>query len=122
MRKIILGLGLSVLVAVVFAAGYWVGRSTLERQWRLPPTTLTDNDVSEMKQGDADPVPPAGTKIVGAMPLQRAREAMREFTAKDPVKAIIGSIGRGDEGAEGTVVLKSDVDCEIQSIEGVVYG
>ncbi len=121
-RKIILGaLGLTLVIGAFFA-GYVLGQAKLEREWRLPPMVLTEAQVSKLRADDANPVPPPGTKVLVAMPLERARRAVAEFTAKDPVRVTLGSVGRGDEGAEMSLVVKSDVPCAITSLEGTAYG
>jgi hypothetical protein len=122
MNKIILGLGVGIAIALAFSAGWFLGRSRLEREWRLPPMTLSEADVSKLKAGDADPVPRPGSKILAAMPLERSRQVLRELTGKDPIKAVIGSLGRSDEGSQMTLVLKSEAPCEVTSVEGVAYG
>jgi hypothetical protein len=123
MRKLVLAVTVGFLLALMFGAGYFIGRATLERQWRLPPQALTDSEIGKLKAAGVEVLPSPGTKIVPAMPLERARIAMKAFTEKDPIRTVIGSVGRsGDEGGEATVVLKSDVGCEITSLEGVAYG
>ena len=123
MRKLVLAVTVGFLLALMFGAGYFIGRATLERQWRLPPQALTDEDIGKLKAAGVEVLTSPGTKIVGPMPLERARIAMKAFTEKDPIRAVIGSVGRsGDEGGEATVVVASEVGCEVRSLEGVAYG
>lgn len=124
MRKVGLAVAFGVLLACVFAAGYFIGRGKLEREWRLAPMPLSESDVGKTKATEgADPPPPAGTKVLAAMPLEKFKGALASFTEKDPVRATIGSVGRSDgEGGELSLVLKSTVDCEITQVDGVVYG
>lgn len=122
MRKPALAIVLGLLLAAVFAAGYYMGRAKIEREWRLPPATLGESDVSRLKVDGADPVPPAGSHVLGAMPLARAREALRAFTAQDPVKITVGSIGRTDDGLELHLVVENHAPCQVTSYQGVAYG
>jgi hypothetical protein len=122
MRKLIIAVSLGFALAIMFGAGYFVGRATLERQWRLPPQPISDSDIAKLKAAGVEVVPAPGTKVAPAMPLERARIAMKSFTEKDPIRFVIGSVGRGDgEGGSATVVVKSDVGCEVTSLEGIAY-
>lgn len=123
MRKVVLAVSFGLLLAFVFAAGYFIGRAKLEREWRLPPMALTEAEVGKMKVDGADSPPRVGSKVFGPMPLVRFRDVLGSFTAKDPVRALIGSVGRSEgEGGELTLVVKSEAPCEIAEVEGVVYG
>lgn len=123
MRKPALAIVLGLLLAAVFAAGYYIGRAKIEREWRLPPATLSEADVARLKVDGADPVPPAGSHVFGPMPLGRAREALRAFTAQDPVKVSLGSIGRSDDGTMDLhLVVENHAGCAITSYGGVAYG
>lgn len=123
MKKPAVAIVLGLLLAVaLFVGGYFVGRAKLEHEWRLPPMVLSEADVSRLKVPEADPVPKAGTKILKAMPLQRARITLAELTDKDPVKVTLGSIGRGDDGTSLTLVVQNGAPCEVTSVEGVAYG
>lgn len=122
MRKPALLVVVALLVVAVFVAGYYTGRAKLESEWRLPPMVLSAAEVNRLKLPDADPVPPAGTRVVRAMPLERTRATVKAQTEKDPIRVTLGSVGRGDEGASLTVVVENGAPCEVASLEGVAYG
>lgn len=123
MRKSAFAVVVGFLFAFVFASGYYLGRAKVEREWRLPPMVLSAADVSRLSGDGANPVPPAGTKILAAMPLERTRRAVHEFAASDPVKVAVGSLARGDDGAtEMTLVVQNDSACEVSEVAGTAYG
>ncbi|WP_394822761.1 hypothetical protein [Pendulispora albinea] len=109
-------------LVVGLIAGYFIGRFSLEQQWRQPTTHVTRDSYEEASRDDADPTPAAGTLVMKAMPLERTRMAVRERTAADPVVAIVGAIGRNDGEVELHVQVENRGTCEVTKIEGVAYG
>jgi hypothetical protein len=102
--------------------GFFIGRWTLERQWRQPQMLLDASDVERLSRDDADPVPPAGAKVLKPMPLERSRVAMKEITKNDPLVLSVGAVGNGDEGAELHLDLVNRGKCTVTSFSGVAYG
>jgi hypothetical protein len=119
---------LAILIAVPtllvgLVVGFLFGRFTLEREWAKPVSVLSPDAAKRLAVEGADPVPSAGSKLLKAMPIQKARAAIRELTKDDPVRLEVGSVGRsGDEGQELHLTLASSWDCEITSYEGIAYG
>lgn len=119
---------LAVLVAIPtlivgLMIGFVLGRYTLEREWQRPQTSLSAEDSKRLAVDNADPVPPAGSKVLRPMPIQKTRLALKEITKDDPVKLEVGSIGRSDgEGQELHLTLASSWDCEVTSYDGIAYG
>jgi hypothetical protein len=109
-------------LAIGTTIGVFVGRWTIERQWSQPPLVLSPANVTRSSAGDADPTPKAGTTVLRAMPIGRARAALEPMTAKDPVVATVVSIGSGDEGMELHVVVENRGTCKVTSLSGVAYG
>jgi hypothetical protein len=99
-------------------AGYFAGRLKLLHEWSQPVQLLH----SDSRGSGADPAPREGTRGFRPMPYARTRLAAREFTARDPVVLAVGSVGRGDEGAELHVTLRNRGACEASELEGVAYG
>ena len=119
MRKIVMAAGVGLIVGL--GVGYFVGRALLERAWAQPIVTLTSADEQRAADG-ADPTPKAGTKILRAMPIQRARQAMKAFTANDPVVAQLAAAGSGEKGTELHVVVENRSGCAVTEMSGVAYG
>lgn len=112
----------AVLALVVgLAAGFFLGRFTLERQWRQPQMILEQSKHDKLAQADADPVPPTGTQILKPMPLERSRQAMKEFTKNDALTARVTSFGNGEDGAELHVDVENKGKCTVTSFAGVAY-
>lgn len=122
MRKVLLGGGTALAVVSVFVAGYFIGRARLSSAWSDRPSIVSDSDVAKMRVEGADMPPRAGSKVLNPMPLERSRAVLGEYVAKDPVRVTVGSLGRGDDGAEISFVVSSSMDCEITELEGVLYG
>lgn len=104
------------------AIGFVAGRSILERQWSTPPRTLTQADETRSSANGADPSPKANTRVLGAMPIGRARLALAAMTVGDPAIATVASIGAGNDGFELHVVIENRGRCKISSVSGVAYG
>lgn len=114
---------LAVLVALFLglAVGFFVGRWMLERSWRQPQMLLSPDEQKRLAADGADPVPPAGTKVLRSMPLERARMAAREITENDPLVMAVGAVGNGDEGAELHLELENKGKCTVTAYSGVAY-
>ncbi|MFT3774836.1 MAG: hypothetical protein QM820_56530 [Minicystis sp.] len=113
---------LCVAVALAFLAGWFAGRSALQRDWSNPVVTLTPEDVKRASVEGADPTPAAGTRILRALPLRRLREVAKSFTEKDPVVSKVGSWGRNDDKFELHLWLENRGDCKATRVAGVAYG
>jgi hypothetical protein len=110
-----------VAVLVGLLVGWLVGRWDLERRWS-EPRTISADDVRRSSEGDADPTPPAGTVVMAAMPVQRARAALADLVAEDPVRVPVGSIGRSDGEMFLHLTLVNHGTCAVREVEGVAYG
>lgn len=102
--------------------GWVAGRAVLERQWGNPFAALTSDEAARVAVADADPTPQAGTRVLRPVPLLRARAALDAVTAEDRLKLAVGSVGRGDEGAELHLVLENRGPCVATAFAGVAYG
>lgn len=103
-------------------AGFFLGRMVLENQWSKPVMVISQADEAKSKEGDADPTPPAGTRILRPLPLRKAREAAKAFTAGDKLVVNLVSFGNGEDGGELHVVLENRTDCKVIAFAGVAYG
>ena len=112
------------LVALVVgaAAGWYFGRSSLERTWSAGAQPLTESRVKSLSQDDADPVPKAGTLVLPPQPYVRASREMRALTQADPVRVRIAAVGNGDEGAELHVDVENHASCTVSEVTGVAHG
>lgn len=110
-----------VVLALGLAAGWFLGRWQLERSW-AEPITIGAADVERSSAGDADPTPPAGTRVIAPMPLQRARAVLHEATATDPVRLRVGSVGRSDGEAYLHLTIGNHGTCAVRELDGVAYG
>ncbi len=110
-----------VVLVVGLTVGWFAGRWQLERQWS-EPVILGEDDVRRSSEGDADPTPAAGTRVLAAMPIQRARAALRALVADDPVRVPVGSVGRSDGEMFLHVTLVNHGTCAVREVEGVAYG
>ena len=124
MRPIALAVILSLSTLVIgMVAGYFIGRWSLDREWRDPLVIVGADDQARSAANDADPTPKAGSRVMRRMPLRKTREAVARLTERDPVRVTVGSVGRGDDGdVELHLALKNDSKCEVVSFEGVAYG
>lgn len=111
----------AVTLVVGLVLGFFLGRFTLEQQYKSPFVTLTPEAEQRSAQGDADPTPKAGTRVMRPLPLGRARLATRELTSADPLVVTVGSVGRGDEGAELHLVVENRAPCTVRELSGVAY-
>ncbi len=118
--KLVLAFAVPALL-IGLAAGYFLGRATLEHQWADPTMVLSQDDASRAASDGADPAPAAGTRVLRPMPIQRARLALRELTAKDPLKVVVGSVGRDDTAVDLHLMLENHADCQIVAYQGVAY-
>jgi hypothetical protein len=110
-----------VLLLVGGIVGWLAGRWSLEQAWAAPVTIGAD-DARRSSEGDADPTPAAGTVVLAAMPLQRARHALHDVAADDPVRMRIGSIGRSDGEMFLHLTLVNHGTCAASEVDGVAYG
>jgi hypothetical protein len=120
MSKTIIAAVVALLVGGII--GFFVGRWMLERSWRQPQMLLSPSEQQRLAADDADPVPPAGTKILRPMPLERARLAAKEIVKNDPVRSTVAAVGNGDEGAELHVDVVNNAKCTVTALSGVAYG
>ena len=104
------------------AAGFFLGRMTLEREWRNPLVSITLPQEKKSSEGDADPTPSAGARVVKPMPLGRTRAFVGQMTKDDPLVLKVGSVGSGDEGSELHLVIENRSKCKITGFDGVAYG
>lgn len=108
-------------LALGLLIGFFVGRWLLERSWRQPQMLLSPDEQHRLAGDDADPVPPANTRILRPMPLERARQAWREIVKSDPVRSPVAAVGNGADGAELHVDLLNNGKCTVTSVSGVAY-
>jgi hypothetical protein len=122
MRKLVVMGG--VCLAVGLLIGFFLGRFLLERDWSQPHVLerLSAADTQGSTGKGADPVPPAGTLVLRAAPLARARLVLADFTSKDPLLATLGDLANSDEGNVLNLELKNRGKCAISSFSGVAYG
>lgn len=122
MTKTIL-IGVAGLV-VGLIAGYFLGRSMLEREWSQPNMIekLSAADAQRSTGKDADPVPKAGSKILKKAPLARARQVMAEFTKQDPLKVTFADVGNGEDSSDLNIYVKNTGRCTVSSFSGIAYG
>jgi hypothetical protein len=114
---------IAVLALIVgLAAGFFLGRFSLERQWRQPVVIVTPEMEKRSAEGDADPTPKASTRILIPMPLERTRFVARDIVRKDPFVAVVATVGNGEEGSELHLRLENRGTCKITAYEGVAYG
>ena len=112
-----------VLLVLGLIVGWFAGRWSLESQWSQPILVITPDDARRSAEGDANPTPATGTRVLRAMPLQRSRLALRPFVNADPVFSSIGSVGRGSQGEmELNVTLRNRGRCAVTAVDGVAYG
>jgi len=111
-------------LAVGVGIGFWIGRAALEAKWSEPMTAISADEVTRLTSLDSNPVPKAGTKILGRMPLGRARVALRQITAKDPLYVSVGSVGHGATPSETSLHIRVENrgDCDVKKFSGVAYG
>lgn len=119
--KIVLAAVLAALGGIVI--GYFIGRFTTEAKWSAPYAQVSPADAQKYASEGADPTAPAGTKIVKAMPLVKARAAVDALTKDDKAHVLLGSsFGQGDEGIELNVTIENRGTCTINGGTGVAYG
>ena len=93
------GCGRALLALMIGSAiGFVAGRTSLERQWSTPPRTLTQKPTRRAHPRTARTTPKANTRVLGAMPIGRARLALAAMTVGDPAIATVASIGAGNDG------------------------
>lgn len=103
--------------------GFFIGRAMLESKWSQPYAVVSPGDATKYASEDADPTAPAGTKILGQLPLGKARLAIADLTKNDPAKVAYGtSFGQGNEGVELHVTVENTGKCTIKEGHGVAYG
>jgi len=103
--------------------GFFVGRAMLESKWSQPYAAVSPGDATRYASEDADPTAPAGTKVLGRLPLGKARIAVAELTKSDPAAVAYGtSFGQGNEGVELHVTVENKGTCTINGGTGVAYG
>lgn len=118
-RKLVIVAAVALLVGGL--VGFFAGRALLERKWSQPYAALSPADATRYADG-GDPAPRAGTQIVNAMPIGKAREALQALTATDPAVVTVGSVGSGDTELELHVTVENRGRCKITGASGVAYG
>ena len=84
MKKLVLPIAIGVALLVGLLVGFFVGRATLEAKWSNPVGVVTPQDYQRSSGAKgADPTPPAGAKLVKALPLVRMRAEIAKLTAVD---------------------------------------
>lgn len=113
---------IAVVVALVvgLVLGFIAGRTSLERKWSQPYAVVSPADVK--KNADGDPAPKAGTKVLTAMPIKKARLALASLIEKDPAVVTVAAVGADEEGLELHAVVENRGTCTLNSVEGVAYG
>lgn len=122
MSKRVTAIAVVVALLAGLVGGYFLGRWSLDRQWRQPQMMLEPAERARLASEGADPVPPAGTRLLKPMPLERSRLAMKDLTTGDPVVAGVISFGNGDEGSELHVDVVNSGKCVVTAFSGVAYG
>jgi hypothetical protein len=112
----------AVALLVGLLAGYFTGRLLLEREWSQPEVLLRQDQAARSAGGGADPTPAAGTRVLRPMPLSRSRLALAGLTARAPVVATVGSVGRSGGAMELHLTLRNRGRCRVARVEGVAYG
>lgn len=120
MSRLVMVSALTLVVGA--AAGWYAGRATLEKSWSTGAQPLTESSVKTLSEGDADPVPKAGTAVLSDKPFTLARKEMTEVTAADKVKVRIAAVGNGDDGAELHVDVENGAECTLTEVSGVAHG
>lgn len=118
MRRLIIAVIVAVLLGLV--VGYFAGRWQLEKQWSAPIVMLSGGDT--VASAEDDPKPPSGSRVLIAMPIQKARDALASLVAKDPAVVTVGAVGRGDETTELHLTVKNQGKCTMSGFSGVAYG
>lgn len=121
MNKKVLLLAVALLL-VGLAVGWFAGRSALEREWSDPLGAVTPEAAQRAAVDGADPSPKAGVRVARRLPLRRMRAFLKDHTAGDPAAVVVGSIGRGDKGADVNLVVQNRGACKITRVAGVAYG
>lgn len=102
--------------------GFFIGRAMLESKWSQPYAVVTPAEATKYASEDADPTAPAGTKVLGRLPLGKARLAIAEYTKNDLAAVAYGtSFGQGNEGVELHVTVENKGKCTINGGSGVAY-
>ena len=89
-------------LVVGLAAGWFFGRSRLEKQWQSPFVT--------------------GSSVMKPMPFGRSRKALRDICANDPVVYKVASIGSDEASTELHVVVENKGKCKVTEVAGTAYG
>ncbi|WP_394831266.1 hypothetical protein LVJ94_32625 [Pendulispora rubella] len=120
MRSVLIGcIGLGLGGAI----GYFVGRSSLAREWERAYASITPAQYDRSARDQADPTPAVGEKVLGAMPLTRTRLSVRGLSEAAPVVVTVGSIGSDDdEGRMLHLTIENRGACTVSSVAGVAYG
>ncbi|MFO0640416.1 MAG: hypothetical protein U0183_14450 [Polyangiaceae bacterium] len=122
MKKLALPIAIGVALLVGLLVGFFVGRATLEAKWSNPVGVVSPLDYQRSSGAKgADPTPPAGAKLVKALPLVRMRAEIAKLTASDPLKVTLTSFGNGEDGGELHLMMKNDAPCKVVSYSGIAY-
>ncbi|HEU4407732.1 MAG TPA: hypothetical protein VFS43_20880 [Polyangiaceae bacterium] len=122
-----LGAGLLAGAFVGFGVGALAGAARIRADYRRPYQTVPVYADSSPKagttvSGEPGRRPAPHTKVLSPLALPVARDALRTMTAADKVIVTVGSVGRGDSGAELHLSLQNRADCIVTGVEGVAYG
>jgi hypothetical protein len=123
MHKVVIAFVIALVVGLV--AGFLLGRVVTERRWAQPYAVVSPEAARKSAQAaDAEPTPSAGTKVLAAVPIGRARAALGEMIAKDhdPLVSPAAAFGADDDGIELHVVVENRGSCPVSKFSGVAYG
>jgi hypothetical protein len=103
------------------AIGYVAGRRRMEQEWQNPLTKVEQQAVDAIAIY-ADAAPALGTTVLKPLPLRRARQAVTQLVANDPLKVSLVSFGNGSQGSELHLIINSQAPCSVVALRGVAYG
>jgi len=102
--------------------GYFLGRSSLAHEWEQAYASVTPAQYDRSARDQADPTPPVGEKVLGPMPLARARLSVQGIVEADPVRVTVSSVGSDEKGRELHLTLENRGACTVSAVAGVAYG
>lgn len=120
MVKIVVAAVVALVIGLLI--GFFAGRALLEKQWSQPYDTVSARQYEKSSRDNADPTPPANTKVLEPMPIGRSRKVVRQMTEKDPVVVLVAAEGSGDNGVDLHVVVENHAKCSVKEVSGVAYG
>lgn len=122
MKKYALPIAVGIALFAGLMIGFFVGRATLEAKWSNPVGVVSPAQFQKSSTAkDADPTPPAGAKLMKALPLMRMRREVAKLTEKDPLKITLTSFGNGEDGGELHLMMRNEAACKVTSYSGIAY-